>query len=1063
MKSPILETNLLERSEAIASALPKEVADAMSEEDIRHQTNRAWDRFIEDADLKIRGRHEYSLAGGRIDSRYGAVVMEYKAPHAFRGRNDSAPARDAIAQLKTRFEDLESHESVDKSRIFGLGFDGDHFIFVRHWNSYRISTAVSISPEAVERVLRALISVGARGKSFTPEQLAQDFGAGNPLANSGVQHLYDAVTNMTNTRAIMLFAQWKIFFSEVCGYDVNKPSPKIRKLGEHYGVADIRNPAALLFAIHSYYALFMKFLAAEIVALFSPLGTSVLRRCVDAPSVTALKQELRRLEDGGIWSELGISNFLEGDLFSWYVSEWTDDISSVVRGVAAALDEYDPATLTVDPDQNRDLLKELYQELFPKQLLHDLGEYYTPDWLARYVIAHTGFSGDPRRRVLDPACGSGTFLVETINRIMKWFRQNRTEAGIGEVELLNLIQQNVIGFDLNPLAVLAARTNYLLAIRRLLRFASAVDVPVYLCDSIAVPSEYGGLFSSSELGTARRLVTAVGDLLIPTEVSSTRAEVSDFADVLEHCVSHDYTFEEFIQALEDRGLPTANRMVHESLYADLIRLAGEGRNGIWARIVKNQFAPVFTEPVDYIVGNPPWINWNNLPQQYREVTEPLWKRYGLWPDYLMGASFDFSQLFVYLCADAYLREGGRLGFVITQSVFKTFGGDRFRSFHLGAGGLRLSVLQVDDMVALQPFKRATNRTAVIILEKGEETTFPVSYYRWRRGEPRSEGWRRTRRGLRREEVAVPAGEDRSLPWLSGTQDEVEALSKVAGSNARQSHMGIHTYGGNSVFFVRALNERDSEILIENVIKGSRRKAKKVDAQRVEREFVKPLLRGRDVRPFLAEPSLRIVFPYTESGDLLSEGELKRHPDVYRYLCTFKEFLATRSQVRRAKSSKWYELFAVYDATFLPHKVLWREQSAVLTSAVVSYEHELVVPDHKLNFIGCHTADEAHFLCALLNASPVRLFVHNSSIPVQISTKALGNVEIPSFDSNNSVHRELVDLSREAHATARSEGDVSLIRHQIDRVSATMWDLTEEDVRMVQQGLLEFTTDVAIAD
>lgn len=63
------------------------------------------------------------------------------------------------------------------------------------------------------------------------------------------------------------FDQWRIIFVEVCGYDIKTPSSKIKRLGEFYGVKRDPNPASLLFAVHGYYALLMKFLAAEIVTL----------------------------------------------------------------------------------------------------------------------------------------------------------------------------------------------------------------------------------------------------------------------------------------------------------------------------------------------------------------------------------------------------------------------------------------------------------------------------------------------------------------------------------------------------------------------------------------------------------------------------------------------------------------------------------------------------------------------------------------------------------------------------------------------------------------------------
>ena len=136
------------------------------------------------------------------------------------------------------------------------------------------------------------------------------------------------------------------------------------------------------------------------------------------------------------------------------------------------------------PDTSRDLLKKLYQQLFPKTLRRDLGEYYTPDWLAEHVLNQLEYAGDPDKRLLDPACGSGTFLVMAINRIRRWYDEHRETCQYGESELCRKILANVVGFDLNPLAVMAARTNYLIAIRDLIGHVDQVEIPVYLCDSI---------------------------------------------------------------------------------------------------------------------------------------------------------------------------------------------------------------------------------------------------------------------------------------------------------------------------------------------------------------------------------------------------------------------------------------------------------------------------------------------------------------------------------------------------------------------------------------------------
>ena len=69
------EANLIaEKMNALADT-------AHSEEDVRYECNKLLDGFLNRAGITVRGRHEYNLAGGRVDSKYGGVFIEYKFPH----------------------------------------------------------------------------------------------------------------------------------------------------------------------------------------------------------------------------------------------------------------------------------------------------------------------------------------------------------------------------------------------------------------------------------------------------------------------------------------------------------------------------------------------------------------------------------------------------------------------------------------------------------------------------------------------------------------------------------------------------------------------------------------------------------------------------------------------------------------------------------------------------------------------------------------------------------------------------------------------------------------------
>ena len=328
-------------------------------------------------------------------------------------------------------------------RILGVGCDGAYFVFLRmRGGKIDAEDPQPVTAHTVQRLLRAIVSLGARGLSFTPENLTLYFGSEGQIAQDGIRLIHDSIKNTDNPKALIFFQQWQILFGEVCGYDIHGQSAKIEKLADHYHIAD-PNPAELLFGVHTYYAILMKLLAAEIVASFNPIGTSTLKKLVSAPTSTKLREELHGLEQGGIWSKLGIRNFLEGDIFSWYLDAWDDSCAKAIRAMTRCLDGFDPTTLSVDPSESRDLLKQLYQQLFPKSVRHDLGEYYTPDWLAELVLDELGYDGNPDKRLLDPACGSGTFLVMALNRVRRWYDEHRYECGFGEDELLRKILHNI--------------------------------------------------------------------------------------------------------------------------------------------------------------------------------------------------------------------------------------------------------------------------------------------------------------------------------------------------------------------------------------------------------------------------------------------------------------------------------------------------------------------------------------------------------------------------------------------------------------------------------------------
>jgi hypothetical protein len=1048
------------------------------------------DKFSKELNLKLHSREEYVLINGRIDSVYNRCIIEYEPPRSLRENNDYRHNIHAIKQIKDYIDGLMKKEKHKAERLAGVILDGSYFIFIRKTEaSWHVDPPYKVNEYSTEKFLKLLLSLYVEF-ALIPENLVRDFGEGTYISKPAVKALYNILQTTQSKKTNILFQQWSLQFSEICDYEETSRL-KIDTYARKFGIEgkDI-DPFKFFFCLHTYYATFIKLLALQIVHYYAmpKFGTDLKKAAsfVDEE----LKSYLTKMEDGGIFKEFGILNFLEGDFFSWYLDVWDDEIYKAFKGIIAKLADYSLVTLDVDPDTTRDLLKKLYQQLMPRQLRHNLGEYYTPDWLAERLLnmLEAGkFEGDPDRRILDPSCGSGTFLVLIIKKMREFAWKN----ALHETQALEKILKNVVGFDLNPLAVISARTNYLLALGDLISHRKEdINIPVYNCDSILTPQENHDLFEKDVLKFNTVVSPLVGPFRVP-KILVKANYIDILSNFLEEAVKCKYDKDQFIEMLCSR-LPLhkdrekAEVEVVFELYKQLMELKNQGINGIWARIIKNAFAPLFTGEFDYIVGNPPWVNWESLPENYRLETKPLWISYGLFPhggmDTILGkGKKDISMIMTYVAMDKYLKNNGLLGFLITQSIFKTAGaGQGFRSFKLGEKGLPMMVKHVDDMSELNPFEGASNRTSVMILQKGMKNRYPVSYTYWKKtaigrtiplDATLEEASDMT---VRKNFKAYPVDEnDKTSPWLTGKPRVIKVIKKVLGVSDYCAHAGVYSGGANAIYWVNILEKRhDGLVIISNITEGAKKKVENVQVA-IEPDLLYPLLRGRDVQKWRAIPSAHIIMvqdPMKRRG--IDEDDLKmKYPKTYIYLKSFEKILRERKVLKRfftrkdaknntVETGPFYSMFAVSDYTFAPYKVVWPWISIGIRASVVSlWGKKTICPEHNTTFVGCDKKEEAHYICGLLNSSlgdfTIRTFYSGGGSGIA-SPNVLQKIFIPKFDSQNPHHLNLSELSEKAHELAKVEDNEQLykIEDDINRVAAKIWDITDKELKEINDSLKE---------
>lgn len=134
---------------------------------------------------------------------------------------------------------------------------------------------------------------------------------------------------------------------------------------------------------------------------------------------------------------------------------------------------------------DRDLLGDLYQKLLPRDLRKRLGEFYTDQEVVDYILHRTGFVEAARKgtpTILDPACGSGTFLV----RAAVYLIEGARSRGVSDDEILRQVCTCIHGLDINDFAVFITRMNLLFTVFDLVaRARRDVAFQVYEANSLA--------------------------------------------------------------------------------------------------------------------------------------------------------------------------------------------------------------------------------------------------------------------------------------------------------------------------------------------------------------------------------------------------------------------------------------------------------------------------------------------------------------------------------------------------------------------------------------------------
>jgi N-6 DNA Methylase len=638
---------------------------------------------------------------GRPDAFLGNLIVEFKSDlDRFRD--------DARSQLQRYIAILWSNQGKRRVNYLAIAADGLKFEVYRPSTSK--SSGSTLDPDDIELARLDAADLRELGRhpdsafiwfdryllyrtqiSPTGNDFAQRFGPESPTYKQARQ-LLDQAWDTAKASSQTIYEEWGRYLRYAYGTQIATED---------------------LFLKHTFLATLAKFTAHAYYTDGRPPKDS---------------KELLAVVSGDVFDRWNIRNFLAEDFFSWVarpeVEEACVDLGRLVQDVLATFD-----VTTIDED----VLKTLYQELVDPAERHELGEYYTPDWLADLVVERV-LAPDAKRRILDPSCGSGTFLVIALHKKQAALKH------LGAQKLLDHLGETVVGVDIHPLAVIVAKTNYLLAIRDLLRKREGpFTLPVYMANSIVLPKElrelqgrlkvYGVDIAYAMPRGKKRKVT----LRIPSSVAKDPrlldpiiSCVGDYATSLSDGAPPDR--EEFVNNLLRAAPQIAGLTDAEAAFDVLLHTAEamhslkkDGRDSIWTFILRNIYRPIFlsTHPFDAVVGNPPWLSFRYVQDvDYQSELKSLMKTYRIFPDSELVTHMELATLFLLRCSDLYVRPEGSVTFVMPRSVFTA---DQHSLFRSNPGPPRVSYLL--DLDSVQPLFNVP--TCVVEVSRDEPSSYPI--------------------------------------------------------------------------------------------------------------------------------------------------------------------------------------------------------------------------------------------------------------------------------------------------------------------------------------------------
>lgn len=648
------------------------------------------------------------------------------------------------------------------------------------------------------------------------------------------------------------------------------------------------------------------------------------------------------------------------------------------------------------------------------------GVYYTPKYIVDYIVANTvgklleGKTPEEasKLRIVDPACGSGSFLLGAFQYLMDWHEDwyfshepekwsrgkeptlapvDGGDFRLSTPEKKRILINNIYGVDIDSQAVEVTKLSLLLKV---------------------LEEETGQL----SLGFEHVLPDLGNNIKCGNSL-----------------IGWDYFEGQLI--LDEKEVKRVNPFDWQKSFPQVFEQGG----------------------FNAVIGNPPYIRI----QMLREWAPTDVNFYNKSFNSATKGNYDIYVIFIEKGLEI-LNPTGHLGFILPHKFFNAhFAGPVRNLISLGN-----HLEKIVHFGSEQVFENATTYTCLLFLNKSPQENFlfasieeNVSIKEFLNHEISIEN---------NNFHSFPPGESEWHFFDSQKQKVINSLNKqtiLLGDVTRKIFQGIATSADN-VFVLKYIRQSRDKYICYSKEMG-------IEIE-IEPKLLKPFLMGKDVHRY--EPLTRnnyVIFPYevnNEKFDLLEPSFIKsEYPEGWKYLINNKEILSKRENGRY--EGKYFYAFSRPQnmVEFSLPKIVTPEIALGCQMTLDedgAFYHTTKV--YSFVFKNCQSENTKYWL-GVLNSKPLWYFLKSTGYVLRggfftFKTNYLNPFPVRTIDFNKTAdkkhHEHMIDLvehildlhkrtPQTPHEQERLQREISATDAQIDRLVYDLYGLTEEEIRIVE--------------